>query len=154
MTRSIEISRGHASVSRQGVATERTDTAAGRPGFSLVEIIIALLIMAVGVLAMAATTGYLSRRIQQSDLQTERAMAASTASERIRGIEYNDLDSRSPSDAWLIGEYDVFWVVENAAGGQRKDVTLITEGPGLDESGALVSAEQDTTKFSIAKSVR
>ncbi len=107
----------------------------GRPdrtGFTIVEVIIAMVILTVGVLGLAGTTAYIVRQVTLADLMTERAAAFQTTIDRIQSLPYDNVTSGSDS----VG---VFWVTwsATASGAQNKLVTILTRGPGLDPASAF-----------------
>lgn len=106
--------------------TIRTRTAVGRDGFSLVEVIIAILILAVGVLGLAGTTAHITRQITLADLMTERSVAFQTIIDRLQSLPYDDVGSGSDS----VGVYVVRWA-STPDGAQSKLVRIVTLGPGL-----------------------
>lgn len=106
--------------------TIRTRTAVGRDGFSLVEVIIAILILAVGVLGLAGTTAHITRQITLADLMTERSVAFQTIIDRLQSLPYDDVGSGSDS----VGVYVVRWA-STPDGPQSKLVRIVTLGPGL-----------------------
>jgi prepilin-type N-terminal cleavage/methylation domain-containing protein len=95
-----------------------------RAGFSLLELIIALTILAIGTLGMAGTTVYAVQSITLSGLATDRAAARQAATEMIMAQPYDSVAARSDT----IGAYAMSWGVTNA--GDWKSVELITVGPG------------------------
>lgn len=68
-------------------------TTTSRPGFSLVELIVALMILTVGILAMGTSTGYIMREIRFSQLRSERVAAFRETAEIFRGTDWNQLGS-------------------------------------------------------------
>lgn len=126
------------------------DGAAARGGFSLVEIVIALMILAFGLLAMAATTGYVSTQVRVADLTTERTLARQAVVERLRALPFDSVDSRTSDDAWTVGDYRLWWDValQNV---NLKQVSLVAEGPGHDATGTMVEAVRDTTVLSVLR---
>ncbi|MGQ0561155.1 MAG: type IV pilus modification PilV family protein, partial [Gemmatimonadota bacterium] len=55
-----------------------------RDGFTLVELVIALVILAVGVLALAGSSGYVTSQVRIADLRSERAAARN---QRLRALQ-------------------------------------------------------------------
>ena len=108
------------------------DNAATRSGFSLVEVVFAVLIMSVGLLGMAATTTTLVHQANISELRTRRALAMQQGVERVRAFLYDSLSSGSDSS----GVFEVSWST-TAEADLVKTVQIVTEGPGLvSRSGA------------------
>ena len=121
-----------------------------REGFSLVELVIALVILAVGVLGMAGTTAYVVRSITLADLNTERAAALQTAIEQIRAQPFLTLASGTDT----VGDYTVKWEVTSPSPVVR-NVLIETLGPGLQgsTSGPPVLSPQvyDTFQYTVVR---
>ena len=100
-----------------------------RGGFTMVEVIVALIILTVGVLGLASTTIYVVRQTTMAELATERSAALQTVVERLRASDYDALASGSDS----VGRFDVEWRV--ATGNRSKLVTVVTIGPGMASGG-------------------
>lgn len=96
-----------------------------RNGFSLVEVVIAMVVLTVGVLAMAATTGQIFTQLQNATRRTERAVAVQQAVEQIRAMNFSDVRD----SAMTVGDYRVQWVVQ-PRGARFKEVELHSIGPG------------------------
>jgi len=109
-----------------GAASQRV--ASRREGFTLVEVIVAIVILAVGLLGMAGTTAVVLRQLTVADLSTQRAMALQTTLERLRAIPFDDVVAGSDS----VGIFRVNWTVADEF--QWKDVQVVTTGPGLGHS--------------------
>lgn len=103
--------------------------AGARAGFTMVEVIIAIIVLAVGVLGMAGTTAYIVRQITLADVMTKRATALQTVIERVQAMPYADVASGSDS----IGVFAVEWS-STTESVQSKLVTVVTTGPGLTTS--------------------
>ena len=108
-----------------------------RAGFSLVELVVAIIILTVGLLGLAAGTGYVIRSSEMGRVDTERAQARQSAVELIRA---RDFDSFATTDNVEIGRYDVSWVqlssASNAAGQTTTRLIEITiTGPGRGSRG-------------------
>jgi len=117
-------------------------------GFSLAEVVVAMLILTVGFLAMAGTTGHVFNRLQQSSRETERTVAVQHAVEEIRAQPFDDVDSRGEAQALTVGHYKVWWEVEPASS-SRKVVRIQTRGPGYLSSGAWTDTLVTTTLISV-----
>lgn len=98
---------------------------AARGGFTVVEVIIAMMILTVGVLGLAGTTAFFVQQVTLADLMTERSTAFQTIVERLQSVPYDSVTTGSDS----VGVFAVTWSsVDN--GSQNKTVTIITTGPG------------------------
>lgn len=129
-------------------ANPSDDGGSRRAGFSLVEVIIAVVILAVGVLGLAGTTAYIVRQITLADLMTERAAARQTAIEKVNATPFAQLASGSDS----VGVFFVEWTI--SGGGRSADVTVVTTGPGLSTSDSnpyptLGPGVADTFEFTV-----
>jgi prepilin-type N-terminal cleavage/methylation domain-containing protein len=96
-----------------------------RGGFTIIEVIIAMVILTIGVLGLAGTTAFFVRQVTQSDLMTERSAAFQTIVDRLQSLPYDSVQSGSDS----VGIYAVDWTSVNN-GSQFKTVTIVTTGPG------------------------
>ena len=65
----------------------------GRAGFSMIEVIVAMLILTVGVLGLAGTTAYIVRQVTLGDLMTERSAAFQTIIDRLQSLPYDSVTS-------------------------------------------------------------
>ncbi|MDT8342606.1 MAG: prepilin-type N-terminal cleavage/methylation domain-containing protein [Longimicrobiales bacterium] len=96
-----------------------------RAGFTLVEVMVALVILAVGILGLAATTMYAVRQTTFGEITTERSAALQSVLERLRAMEFDSV--RSGTDS--VGTFQVNWRVVEAS--RTKIVEVVTLGPGL-----------------------
>lgn len=97
-----------------------------RSGFSMVEVIIAILILTIGVLGLAGSTAYIVRQVTFSDLLTERSVAFQTVVDQLQSLPYDSVQDGSDS----IGVFSIWWQV-TPDGAQSKMVRLWTQGPGM-----------------------
>ena len=104
---------------------ERPVRGPARAGFTVIEVIIAMIILAIGVLGLAGTTAFFVRQVTQADLMTERVAAFQTVVDRLQSLPYDSVTTGSDS----VGIYAVTWSTVNN-GSQNKTVTIITTGPG------------------------
>jgi prepilin-type N-terminal cleavage/methylation domain-containing protein len=120
----------------------------GRSGFSMIEVIIAMVILAVGVLGLAGTTAYIVRQVTLADLMTERSAAFQTIVDRIQSLPFDNVTSGSDS----VGIFAVTWdaVLD---GPQNKIVTIVTTGPGLGGTTVPTNDPQvvDTFTFRVLR---
>lgn len=100
--------------------------ARGKAGFTMVEVIIAIIVLAFGLLGMAGTTALVVRQITLADVATERAAALQTTIERLRALPFDSVTTGSDS----VGIYDVEWTVTKPTG-QWAVLEIITTGPGM-----------------------
>ncbi len=120
-----------------------------RAGFTVIEVIIAMVILTFGVLGLAGTTAYIVRQVALSDLMTERTVAFQTVLDRLQSLPYDSVGSGTDS----VGIYGVTWSSTNN-GSQNKTVTIVTQGPGMSTaSGAPFNdpAVIDTFTFRILR---
>ena len=97
-----------------------------RSGFSLVEVVIAIVILAIGVLGLAGSTAYIVRQVTFSDLLTERSVAFQTIIDQLQSLPYDSVQNGDDS----IGVFYIRWEV-TPDGAQSKLVRLWTRGPGM-----------------------
>lgn len=132
---------------REGVSVPSPSRPA-TAGFSLVEVIIAIVILAVGVLGLAGTTAYIVRNVTLSDLMTERSAAFQTIVDRLQSLPFDSVGSGTDS----IGVFAVRWssVLD---GPQNKIVTIITTGPGLANNPVPTNnpRQVDTFQFRVLR---
>lgn len=118
-------------------------------GFSLVEVIIALMILTVGILGLAGTTAFVVRQVNMADVSTDRSNARQSVLERIRAMDYDSLASGSDS----IGRYAMSWRV--TVDGTSKVVAVAITGPGMKSvpgtMPALGNAVTDTFTYRVLK---
>lgn len=120
----------------------------GRRGFSLVELVIALLILSIGVLGLAGTTAFVVRQTTLADVNTERSAALQSAVERVRATPYTAVGTGSTT----VGAFSVGWSVIDSTG-TTKIVRVITRGPGLAKDSVslptLAASVQDTFTLTL-----
>lgn len=124
-----------------------------QPGFSLVEVIIAMMILSVGVLAMGASTGHIMAQIQAAELRTERMGAVREAAEILRSTDWDALETacQNASDNFGTTNYALTCSVEQPETNLKR-VHMITTGPGF-KSGKFTTTVVDTFEISIAEPV-
>jgi Tfp pilus assembly protein PilV len=135
---------------RQDASKPSADRTPAEPqaGFTIVEIIAAILILTVGVLGLAGTTAYTVRQVTFANVMTERSVAQQTVIEKLNAMSFADVGSGSDS----VGKFTVTWssATETSA---SKLVTIITSGPGLSTAGnsfpSLANSVADTFVYRV-----
>ncbi len=97
-----------------------------RAGFSMVEVIIAMMILTVGVLGLAGTTAHIVRQTTLADLITERSVAFQSIIDRLQALPYDSVVNNTDS----VGIFRLRWTV-TPDGPQSKMVRIWTRGPGI-----------------------
>ncbi|MEX2528993.1 MAG: prepilin-type N-terminal cleavage/methylation domain-containing protein [Gemmatimonadota bacterium] len=126
-----------------------------RGGFTLVELLVALMILTVGILGLAGATGLVIRTITAADFTTQRSAALAGTLERLRAMPFDSV--RTGND--LVGSYEVTWTSNpsgNSPGVQVKQLEIVTLGPGLPRAdavrlGGLGPAVADTFTFTLLR---
>jgi len=123
----------------------------GDAGFSLVELMIALVILTVGVLGLAAVSAFTIQKVTVAELDTERGAALQTVVERLRSLPLDSLVNGGDS----VGHFAVTWSVTN--NGDHASVEIVTTGPGMDRNldGAMPTisgAVADTFTYIVTDS--
>ena len=117
-------------------------------GFSIVELMIALVILTVGLLSMAATTGYVATEVRAGDLRTERAAALQQVIENLKAMPFSSLASVDEANAVTVGDFQFWWTVTQS--GLLADIEIYSKAvralPGAAGHGAVA---RDTFSFSI-----
>lgn len=108
----------------------------------MVEVVIAIIVLAIGVLGLAGSTAYIVRQITFSDLLTERSVAFQTAIDRLQSIPYDSVVDGDDS----IGVFYIRWEV-TPDGPQSKIVRLWTRGPGMANAPVPTNNPQHVDSF-------
>lgn len=95
-------------------------------GFSLVELVMAVVVLAFGVVGMATTTLFITRQLTLAEVTTARVTAIQSVMERIRTTPYDSICEGTDT----MGAIVVSWS-EMAHMAQTKSVRIVTMGPGL-----------------------
>jgi len=110
-----------------------------RRGFTLIEVIIAMVILVVGILAMSAAVGQFVRQTSQSEVQT---VATQLAQERLQMIQmdpaygnlettYAGSESSLPGAAGFARKTEITLVGGAGQTTDFKRITVTVTGPGL-----------------------
>ena len=132
---------------KQPTMEQTEQPASARGGFSLVEIIAAIMILSSGLLAMAASMTFIASQLRSSAFDTGRNMARQQVIEQLRGTFYANVTTNSTGLA--VGRYTVRWNVTPLAGNAVRQVQLITSGPGYRARQGARTVVVDTAMFEI-----
>ena len=121
-----------------------------RTGGSLLEVIIALIVLSFGMLGMATTTAMAVRQTTLAEITSRRVAASQQVSERLRSLDFDSVVNGSAD----VGQYDVSWTV-TASSYRAKRVEIITTGP-VQVSGGLRTADAspvppDTLTYTVVR---
>lgn len=117
-------------------------------GFSLVEIVVAMLILTVGVLAMAASTGYILSEVRLAGFRSDRNVAVGEVTEQLRRVDWDNLEAACDA-AFTVADYTVTCRVDQPEIHLKK-ATLVTVGPGY-TAGAVDTLKADSTAIVFAR---
>lgn len=96
-----------------------------RSGFTIVEVVVAMLVLSVGLLGLAASAGAATKMIAQGNRYTE---ASTLANERFEILS----TERCPTVATgseTRGAYSLSWTVVSAAGGRARELNVSVTSP-------------------------
>ena len=110
-------------------------------GFSLVELVMALFVLAFGVIGLATTTLFITRQLTLAEVTTSRVAAIQSVMERIRATPYDSIKAGGDT----IGPLVVSWA-PTVTTAQTKSVQIVAVGPGQ----ASISETQSTPMLSSA----
>jgi prepilin-type N-terminal cleavage/methylation domain-containing protein len=117
-------------------------------GFTFVEIVVALVLFSIGILALSGITAATVRMVSMSGVRTDRALALRSAIEQVKFLPYDSVDFGEDS----VGLYSTTWTTLSMTHGKR--VHFVMSGPGLrrgEGPGAVAPTVVDTFVYTIAK---
>lgn len=114
-----------------------------RGGFTIVEVMIAIVILAVGMLALATTSIFATTQVKVADLKTEQSLAVQEYIEMLRAMPFDSIRTRTEANAITSESYQVWWTVTTDSR-YLKTVTLFTKGPGYRSGQGWVPLSRDT----------
>ena len=121
-------------------------------GFTIVEVMIAIVILAVGMLALATTSIFATTQVKVADLKTEQSLAVQQTIEMLRAMPFDSIRTRSEASLLDTGTYDVWYDVTDDTR-FLKTVTLFTRGPGYRSGQGWVPLARDTFTAEITENL-
>lgn len=115
-----------------------------RDGFTIIEVIIAVLLLSAGLLGLASTAGTVTRMIGQGQRFTAASMLASERFEILRALECDSMASGGSTNG--NGRYEVSWSVSSLNGGAGREIdvmvrSLTGSGTRIDTFSTVVACE-------------
>jgi prepilin-type N-terminal cleavage/methylation domain-containing protein len=98
-------------------------------GFSMIELIVAMVILTFGMLAMGASMGFMNTQVRVANMKTERAAAVGEIAEQLRATPYDSVVAVAYTSAVTINQYKV-WRDITPVNNSLKTVMVYSEGPG------------------------
>jgi prepilin-type N-terminal cleavage/methylation domain-containing protein len=120
-----------------------------RDGFTLIEVMVAMMILTMGILAMGASTGFVLNQVRASEFRTDRAVAVRQATETLRATPEATLLAGCGSDLNLSDRYTMHYECPQTLIRMIR-LRLIVEGPGY-ESGRITGTTVDTLMINIRR---
>ncbi|MDH3224668.1 MAG: type II secretion system GspH family protein [Gemmatimonadota bacterium] len=114
-----------------------------RSGFSIIELIVAMTVISVGLVAASGTMTFVMRQSAVAEFRADRVAVRQYVSERLRGLPYDSVVDGSMS---LTG-FTADWTVADSV--DTKTVTLLTGGPLF--TAGIAAWQTDTASFRILK---
>lgn len=118
-------------------------------GFSLVEVMVATMVLTVGLLAMAASTGYISAQLRSTTFDTRRTAAKSQVVERLRAMPYASLPTAGTPLTTTVGDFTV--TASSVFSTNFATVTLTTVGPAYRQRSGSMTSVSDQMTFTILR---
>lgn len=97
----------------------------GERGFTVIEVMVAVLILSVGMLALVSTAATVTRMIGQGQRFSEASTLAAKRFEILRATDCSVMTSNTATE----GAYTLKWAVADTAAGKAKAVTLTVTSP-------------------------
>lgn len=119
----------------------------GEDGYSLTELTVAVMILAMGILGLAGTTALVVRQSLLADVVAERSLALQSTIEGIRATPFHEIRAGEATR----GRFRSAWRVTAHTGGS-KTVEIVTVGPGDAPGTSALSREvPDTFTYRIVR---
>ncbi len=99
----------------------------GRDGLSLIEVVVAMLVLTVGLLGLAAGTGWVIGSVERARVETARSAALQTAIEQLKATPFPEITAGEMED----GPYTLSWTQLDGNARSRLMEVVVT-GPGVE----------------------
>ncbi|MDH3496306.1 MAG: prepilin-type N-terminal cleavage/methylation domain-containing protein [Gemmatimonadota bacterium] len=96
-----------------------------RAGFTIVEVLVAVMVLTIGLLGLVTTAGLVTRMIGQGQRYTE---ASALANERFEVLRAQGCPAAA-TGAETRGAYNISWRVAGLAGGKGRALEVIVRSP-------------------------
>jgi prepilin-type N-terminal cleavage/methylation domain-containing protein len=120
-----------------------------RDGFTLIEVVVAMVVLTFGVLGLAGSTMYLVNQVSVADLATERVAVVQSVVESLRAQPFDTVSSGIDS----VGVFSVEWR-SWVEGPRSKGIEIVSTGPGLvttSDGPRILSAVADTFYYQVVR---
>jgi prepilin-type N-terminal cleavage/methylation domain-containing protein len=117
-------------------------------GFSLVEIVVAVMVLSVGMLAMAASTGYVSSQIRNSSFTSQRVAAREQVIEQLRATPFDLVTTQATAQA--VGRFNMTWTV-TSPNNFMKQIIVIASGPAYRLGSGARTTVVDSVYVTVAR---
>ncbi len=107
-----------------------------RQGASIVETVVAMMVLTISVLGMAGGAVVSTRQLLTAELKSERATVRQSTLERLRALPFDSVADGSDE----LGAFSLEWIVTEGGSGSKL-ITLTTRGPGI-QTGTDAMAPQ------------
>lgn len=123
---------------------------AGANGFSLVEVIVAMMVLTFGLLAMAASTGYVFNQLRSTAFDTQRQLARQQVVEQMRGMFWDSIPSTARTTT--VGRYTMTYQGTMVVNGIKR-VRIITQGPAYRARRGARTTVSDTINVDVVRPI-
>ena len=97
----------------------------GQRGFTIVEILVAMLVLAVGIVGLTTTAALVTRMIGQGERYSQASTMAAEQFEILRSQRCASMASGTATR----GAFTLRWTVQDAAGGRARAVHVVVISP-------------------------
>jgi type IV pilus modification protein PilV len=96
-----------------------------RNGFTIIEVLVAVLVLAIGIIGLMTTAALVTRMIGQGERYSQASTMAAEQFEVFRSQRCASLAAGTATR----GAFTLNWTVQNAAGGRARSVQVVVVSP-------------------------